>query len=135
MAKIREESIAFKAVAGVNSGLFYVELPDPSERLVRAGKVLALCWGLAVAAVFIPIVHFVLVPLFLIAGPVMAYQKYRVTILALRADGCCPECQQQVSIALDSGDRIPKRTYCPACNKPLQLVYDATLDLAVKGEE
>ncbi len=134
MAEIREDSIALKSEAGLGAGTLYSELPTSGERLARAGKVLALCWGLAVAAVFIPIVHFFLVPLFLIAGPVMAFQKYRVTELALKADGLCPECQAQVSIVLEPADRLPKWSYCPACNKPVQLVYHTTPDFAVKSE-
>lgn len=123
MAEIRKDSIALKTETGLNSGTLYSELPTSRERLARAGKLLALCWGLAVIAVFIPIAHFFLVPLFLIAGPVMAYLKYRVTELAEKAEGVCPECQASVSIALEPADRLPKWTYCPACNKPVQLVY------------
>ncbi len=123
MAEIKKEPIALKTETGLNSGTLYSELPTSGERLVRAGKILGLCWVLAVIAVFIPVLHFILVPLLLIAGPVMAYLKYRVTELAEKADGVCPECQAEVSIPLDPADRLPKWTYCPACNKPVQLVY------------
>jgi len=93
------------------------------ERMARAGKVLGISWALAVVTLFIPIAHFVLVPLFGLGGPIMAVMKYRVDNVAEKAHGVCPECQQTVDIELDPADKLPKWTYCPSCNKPLQLMY------------
>lgn len=93
------------------------------ERMGRAGKVLAICWVCALITLFIPVAHFFLVPMFLIAGPVMAFIKYKAETVMEKAHGVCPECSDTVDIELDPGDKLPKRTYCPACNKPLQLVY------------
>ncbi len=94
-----------------------------TERMVRAGKLLGIAWLLALITAFIPIAHFFLVPLFLIAGPVMAFMKYKAETVLEKAHGACPECSKTVDIILDPTDKLPKRTYCPDCNKPLQLLY------------
>lgn len=94
-----------------------------SERMGRAGKILAICWLLALITLFIPLAHFFLVPLFLIAGPVMGFMKYKAETVMEKALGVCPECSAAVDITLDPADKLPKRTYCPDCNKPLQLLY------------
>jgi len=93
------------------------------ERMARAAKVLAVAWLLALITAFIPIAHFFLVPLFLIAGPVMAFMKYKAETVLEKANGSCPECSKAIDIVLDPADKLPKRTYCPDCNKPLQLMY------------
>jgi len=94
-----------------------------AERLSRAGKLLGIAWLLALITAFIPIAHFFLVPLFLIAGPVMAVMKYKLETVLEKAHGVCPECSKAVDIILEPTDKLPKRTYCPDCNKPLQLLY------------
>lgn len=95
------------------------------ERMGRAVKVLLICLVLALITAFIPIAHFFLVPLFLIAGPVMAVMKYKQDSALEKAEGECPECGERVDIELEPTDKLPKRTYCPSCNKPLQLLYHA----------
>lgn len=123
MSQQQVEAITIKGAASSSVGELHTRSFTPWERMVQAGKVLAVAWSLALITVFIPIAHFVLVPLFLVAGPVMALMKYRVETVAEKAHGVCPECEQAVDIALDPADRLPKWTYCPACNKPVQLMY------------
>jgi len=109
---------------GEHAGELTTQLFSSGERTTQALKVLGLCWLLAGITLFIPIAHFFLVPLFLVAGPVMAFSKYRVETATDSAEGICPECGESVSISLDPADKLPKWTYCPKCNKPLHLVYD-----------
>lgn len=94
-----------------------------AERMSRAAKVLGVAWLLALITAFIPIAHFFLVPLFLIAGPVMGFMKYKAETVLEKVSGDCPECSKEVDIVLEPSDKLPKRTYCPDCNKPLQLLY------------
>ncbi len=125
MPELRLERISMignekgKSAAELSTKLF-----SPGERTAQALKILGLCWLLAGITLFIPIAHFFLVPLFLVAGPIMAFNKYRVESAADSATGDCPECREFVSISLDSADKLPKWTYCPKCSKPLHLVYD-----------
>ncbi len=124
MAETRQETISIKSdSAGSNSGVLTTQVLTSGERVGNALKILAICWVLAVITAFIPIAHFVLVPLFAIAGPVMAFMKYGVENVTDNTKGICPECQQEITIDLDPSDKLPKWTYCPKCNKPLQLLY------------
>ena len=124
MAEKRRESISIKSNDGAaNSGELTISVLTQGERLARAGKVLAICWVLAIITAFIPVAHFVLVPLFGLAGPVAAFMKYAAEEVTENAVGICPECSKEVTIELDPADKLPKWTYCPACSKPLQLVY------------
>jgi len=124
MSEGKTEAIIIK---GNDSGAIVGELHTCSfssaERMSRAGKVLGIAWSLALITAFIPIAHFFLVPLFLIAGPVMAVMKYKVETVLEKAYGVCPECSKTVNIILDPADKLPKHSYCPDCNKPLQLLY------------
>jgi hypothetical protein len=88
----------------------------------RALLRLAACWAAAGVTLFIPLAHFVLVPGFLIAGPVMAVGAYRTEWARNHATGHCPACQADITLALEAKDTLPKWTYCPACNVPLQII-------------
>jgi len=124
MSESKTEAIVIKGnESDVSVGELYSSSFSSAERMVRAGKVLGIAWLLALITAFIPIAHFFLVPLFLIAGPVMAFMKYKAETVLEKAHGTCPECSKAVDINLDPADRLPKRTYCPGCNKPLQLMY------------
>ena len=124
MSENQTETITIKGNESAgNSAELYTRSFTSGERMARAGKMLAICWTLALITLFIPIAHFFLVPTFLIAGPVTAYLKYRVETVMEKAHGVCPECSKAVDIALDPLDKLPKHTYCPDCNKPLQLMY------------
>ena len=102
-------------------GKLYTTLYDSGDRIQRALLRLALLWALAGLSLFIPLAHFVLVPGFLIAGPVAAVMVYRSTQARDRAEGRCPVCGEEISIKLEAKDEIPKWTYCPACNAALQI--------------
>ncbi|MFC1748079.1 hypothetical protein ACFL2V_04665 [Pseudomonadota bacterium] len=124
MAESKQEKINIRGNdSGANEGVLNVLVLSSRDRIGRAGKVLAISWVLAVITLFIPIAHFFLVPLFALGGPVMAYMKYSAEEVTEDAKGICPECNEAVTIKLDPADKLPKWTYCPACNKPLQLVY------------
>lgn len=102
-------------------GKLYTTVYGSGERMQRALLRLAVFWGLAGVTVFIPLAHFVLVPGFAIAGPVVAVMTYRMEQARDRAEGRCPACGEEISIKLEAKDEIPKWTYCPACNVALQI--------------
>lgn len=91
------------------------------QRVARAAKIMGIFWGLAVVTLFIPLAHFVLVPGFFIAGPIVAYSRYRITEIVDKANGECPTCHERLDVQLDTSDRLPKWTYCSANNDPIQL--------------
>lgn len=109
----------------VQTGTLYSQLFSDRERLLRALKMLGVLWALALVTVFIPVAHFVLVPTFLLAGPIVAFRRYGMKFALEKVGAVCPACGQEIVIPLEPGDRLPKRTYCPACSKPLRLVYNS----------
>ncbi len=106
------------------TGQLHITHYSQSERTSRALKMLALMWLLAIITFFIPLAHFVLVPAFLIAGPVIAYKLYQTEEHPSSANGECPTCKQPSSIHLEPSDTLPMWTYCSANNDPVQLIDD-----------
>ena len=100
---------------------------DGPARLRRALQALAITWGCAILAVFLPVLHFVLVPLLLLGGPLIALQKWGEHVSLLRAEGACPACAAAQSHELNTAaqERIVLR--CPACGRALELWPDPRL--------
>jgi len=91
------------------------------DRVKRGLLKLGLFWLLAVASLPIIFAHWVLVPGFFLAGPWMAYLTYKTTHRRDHVSGICPDCNEKITIKLESKDELPKWTYCPACNTPLHI--------------
>ncbi|HET7224531.1 MAG TPA: hypothetical protein VFK69_02365 [Candidatus Eisenbacteria bacterium] len=91
------------------------------ERLVRGALGLAGCWGLAVVAVFLPMLHFVLVPGLLIAGVALGWHRLHEHATVAGASGRCPACGAEVDTTLDEslGDAIALR--CERCRREIHL--------------
>lgn len=123
MSRTTLQNIEIRGAANTrSSGALEVTSYDSRDRTIRALKTLGLFWGLALVSVPIIVAHWVLVPGFLIAGPVMAWRKYGVLQTAGGAHGTCPACAKEMQILLEPEDELPKRTYCPMCNAPIELV-------------
>jgi hypothetical protein len=88
------------------------------DRVRRALLGLAACWGAAVAAVFLPVLHFVLVPALLIAGPLLAFARLgeRRTITGIT--GPCPACGG--AITLRPGGSAAAVVRCDHCRRPVE---------------
>ena len=85
---------------------------------------LGILWLLAILAVAIPLAHFILVPGFLLAGPVVAVLRYRDTERNEQVTGECPVCGKPVTIPLDSSDQLPLWTYCPPSGDPIRVLEE-----------
>lgn len=92
-----------------------------AQRTQRALQALGLCWAAAVAAVFLPVLHFVLVPALLLAGPIAALARYREARSLLGYEGVCPACSAALveRRALPSHEEVALR--CDACGRGLVL--------------
>lgn len=95
---------------------------DANERVKRALLKLGLFWLLALGSIPIIFAHWVLVPGFFLAGPWMAWRTYQVTAVRNHVSGVCTNCNTEIQVKLEPGDELPKWTYCPSCNAPLQIV-------------
>jgi len=92
-----------------------------SQRYKRAGLVWGIMWLLAAASAFIPLAHFLLVPVFVIAGPVLGYQRYKQETISEAIEGKCPACRQEFRLLLDQQTTLPHRDVCPHCDKHIHI--------------
>ena len=100
-----------------------IRRPQP-ERMRRAAIGWGACWALAVVAVFIPLLHFILVPALVIAGPLVGRARWKEKATVLEVRGTCPGCgkPQRVTLQQPASESMPWR--CPECGRPLVLRLD-----------
>lgn len=95
---------------------------DGRARAWRAARVLAICWGLAAVSVLVPIAHFLLVPAFFLAGPLLAVPKLRERASVLSARGRCPACGEERAFHVHAPWKESIAVNCGACRRGLRLV-------------
>jgi len=108
------------------SAVVRARLRSHHERIVRAVLGLLACWGLAIVAVFLPMLHFVLVPALLIGGVALGWHRLRATASLTGVTGACPACGAPVADALDEslgGSPIALR--CARCRRQIHLLVTA----------
>lgn len=71
-----------------------IEQPTRKEITVLSLKKLALYWALSLICVFIPVLHFLLTPLFFLVGILAFIKQHRNTHLIRNMNVNCPSCQQ-----------------------------------------
>ena len=89
-------------------------------RLFRAMKGLGICWAIAVFCVLIPILHFILVPLFLLIGIVMFLQQFGQKFYFASGSVRCPSCQTDMKPREGAFD-WPKEEICGNCRAILKI--------------
>jgi hypothetical protein len=94
------------------------------ERALRALRALLVCWAMAVAFVLVPLLHFVLVPAMLVAGPLFALQRRKERVIVLDATGSCPACGGPVGGPLGTAPRPRMRLRCEGCGREVHLEPD-----------
>ena len=95
---------------------------DGRARAWRAARVLTICWGLAAVSVLVPIAHFLLVPAFFLAGPLLAAPKLREHATVLWARGRCPACGEEREFYVHAPWKESIAVNCSACHRGLRLV-------------
>lgn len=95
-------------------GLARIGILGQADRLSRAWKSLAFAWGVAFATVFVPILHFVLVPGFFAFGIYLFLKNYRRSHAILDGEAECPACRGPLTVPSDLIER-PQREACPSC--------------------
>jgi hypothetical protein len=98
-----------------------VEL-SPAARLGRGAMALGACWGLAAVAVFLPILHLILVPTLvgggMVAAIVLGRQHRRVTDVR----GTCPRCLTEQQFEASGRVRRVLLIACPRCHTNVTLL-------------
>ena len=100
---------------------------DRRDRVRRALLGLGACWGAAVLAVFLPLLHFVLVPALVVAGPLVALSQLRQHVTIVDVEGPCPACGAAIREKLDRDARAPIELRCEQCRRALTLRLPARL--------
>lgn len=97
------------------------------DRLVAVLKTWAISWLAAIAAVFLPVLHFILVPSLLIGGPLYALAQGNEHTTLMRASGKCPACDGAVELT-QKRRAVPAVAFrCDRCGRPLELAIDPAL--------
>ncbi len=101
-----------------------VELTS-SQRLKRSFKAAGIYLGLALGSVFIPVFHFILVPLFLTLALWAVVSHYKDTRFIDLTDSSCPSCQQALKESAVYFKDQPSRLYCYQCRTQLWIRMDS----------
>ena len=101
--------------------LVTVTRPSPGGRLARAARVAGIFWAVAAGCVFLPGLHFVLVPTFLVVGTAAGLRHLRDIEVVSRVHGACPRCGHKQDFA--AGNRLTPTWSldCPICHNTLTL--------------
>lgn len=94
-------------------------------RMKRAAKAFVVLFMLAVFSILIPILHFILVPLFLILSFVVSYRRmYQRGYIELKRFNC-PRCKAAMGDeAMYINSEKSVRIYCYTCRSDLRLVFN-----------
>lgn len=104
-----------------SEGVLHFTSYTPADRTKRAITAWVVCWVAAFLTFFIPIAHFFLVPAFLIAGPMMFYSRSRQVEALEKMLSVCPRCEKDLALEMETNDKLPKWTYCPACDGAIEV--------------
>jgi hypothetical protein len=102
----------------------YCATLDDGARLERAARIGLICWGLAVLSLPILVFHFILVPLFLILGPVMFFLRYGEERVILGSLVTCPVCEHRNRIG-EQSESWPITYHCDDCRETLLIAVPA----------
>jgi hypothetical protein len=87
---------------------------DKKERLARAIKFGGLTWLAAIGFIFIPVLHFVLVPTGIVLGPIVFWRFLNQQDVIINGAGTCPKCSTLLSISEQKLD-WPLQIMCSNC--------------------
>lgn len=108
--------VRIRGTAGAESeGEVFIRTWTLAERRRRSLIILAKCWGAAAIAVVVPMLHFVLVPVLVIVGPIWGWFLKRQERIILGGSGTCPKCSEPFKIER-ALDRWPLSDICDRCH-------------------
>jgi hypothetical protein len=92
-----------------------------ASRAGRAGLALGVAWLLAFPAIFLPVLHFVLVPGLVVGGVVLAAMRLREDRTLARVRGVCPRCVAPLDLTPGGRFRLQRTVQCLHCRNELTL--------------
>jgi DNA-directed RNA polymerase subunit RPC12/RpoP len=106
-----------------------VEICNQRELVVQAIKKLGLFWGIGIVCILIPVMHFFLVPTFLILGVVLAARTLKFKHRMKAATYDCPECKKK-NIIKELWFKDDEHIRCEHCSVQL-FVTDQILSASI----
>ncbi|HET9039409.1 MAG TPA: hypothetical protein VFN40_04530 [Gemmatimonadales bacterium] len=94
---------------------------SPADRLKRAAVVFGAFIAVAVIALPIPIVHFVLVPAGLLLAITLGAWRLGESVIFRGVEGRCPLCGAEQQFHLMGRFRVPRALDCEHCRRRLTL--------------
>jgi hypothetical protein len=104
---------------------------EGGERLKRAAVVFGAFIAVAIVALPIPIVHFVVVPGGLVLAVVLGALRLSEGSVFQAVEGRCPFCGTEQQFGLSGRFRLPKELHCINCKR--RLVLEAAPDTVGSG--
>lgn len=99
-----------------------------NERTKRSCKTFFILFSCALFSVLIPILHFFLVPGFLILSVFLSYRKFKELYSIDLSNFCCPGCKENLNTgAMPLRDRnITVRRTCNNCRKNITIAVETS---------
>jgi hypothetical protein len=91
-----------------------------SERLTRSGRIFGCFFLVACITVFVPFLHFILPPLLLITGGILAAGEYGGTGEILEGEITCPNCAKVMNLPRET-EEWPRHQRCTGCSFSLDI--------------
>jgi hypothetical protein len=82
----------------IEYGTANIHAYTPQMLLAKSIKKLLMFWGAAVLSILLPVVHFVLVPLFFILGIVFAILARKDRFEITDGKVACPNCKKEITV-------------------------------------
>lgn len=86
-----------------------------SERTSRALRMFGIFFGVAFLTIFVPVLHFILPPVMLIVGGVLAVNEYSATGEVVEGEMICPNCKKLMTLPRES-EEWPLTKRCQGCS-------------------
>jgi len=102
------------------SGTVNIVTFTSQDRLKRASKILGICWGIAIVCIPIPLIHFTVLPLALIAGIVLFFKNLKQESLITGGQGTCPECRKIFKVG-KATNKFPLNEMCEHCQTSVEI--------------
>ena len=95
----------------------WVERRDLSkeERVARGMRIFGIFFGAAFLCVFVPVLHFILPPLSLIIGTILAINEYNGRSEVMRGEITCPNCKKVMEMPKET-EEWPLSKRCTGCS-------------------
>lgn len=93
---------------------------EKALRIKRAVRNSAICFALMIGSVFVPMLHFILVPGFFLLTIFLGLNAYFDDVEITDGEITCQKCQSKIVIG-KHGDHWPLWAKCEKCNKDVRI--------------